>query len=440
MSNQNYSIGEVGISDIGHVRALNEDAFFYQKLSDGELFVVCDGMGGHNGGDIASNAAVRYIHEYFNNNPNSNPEITIREAIKFANQQIYYLSRTNKGHIGMGTTAVVLFIQLNSIYIAHAGDSRIYVVNNKKLLKLTKDHSVVQEMVDKGIIKEEDAESHPRKNEITQALGIREFIEPTVATGIRSKKGDRFILCSDGLSGLISHDLFESTVNSNNNPHECAIKLVDFAKKAGGHDNITVQIVDIIKSPFKKSNYPSAYNLPKLPGDSTGQNPYLIHLLVLILGITLGVIFNNLYDVLVKSNFINLNNFFENRDNQDETNNSGQEVKVSHKKVKGNQKDKKEKKKEEEQETNSKKSSKVKSKVTANQEKKGAYSKSNANQDNSDNKKSKQKNEKKQDVKNTTKQVEVKKEKKTDDKKPVNSEENSKESVQKNDKNPSNND
>ena len=214
MSIQNYLIVEAGISDIGNVRALNEDAFLHQRLTDGELFIVCDGMGGHNGGEVASNAAVRYIHEYFINNPNNNPEVTIKEAIKFANQQIYFLSRTQNGHVGMGTTAVVLYIHLNSIYIAHAGDSRIYVNDNKKLLKLTKDHSVVQEMVNNGVIQENEAETHPRRNEITKALGIREFIEPTIATGIKSKKGDRFVLFSDGLSSLINHDLFENTVNS----------------------------------------------------------------------------------------------------------------------------------------------------------------------------------------------------------------------------------
>ncbi len=252
MSNTKYAFSFASLTDVGLVRQLNEDRELILNINqDAKAFIVCDGMGGHDSGDKASEAAVRFISEFLQTKPIDNATISLVNAIKFANQQIYFESKVSPTSKGMGTTAVVLLQFQDEILVGHVGDSRAYRFTDNQLTQITKDHSVVQEMVNQGLISQIQAEHHPRKNEITKALGIREIEEPTVSNNIKAVKGDRFILCSDGLSGLISHEAFTDAVRKHSDPNVCAMKLVQMAKNSGGHDNITVQVIDVIESPNK---------------------------------------------------------------------------------------------------------------------------------------------------------------------------------------------
>lgn len=255
---EKYAIKHAALTDIGLKRSINEDAIGFIEIEHGYVFVVCDGMGGHEGGEIASKTAVRGIIEYLNINTIENASISLHQAILYANQQVYTIAQNNPELRGMGTTAVVLLIYKDEIHTAHVGDSRIYVHDDNKLIQITKDHSVVQDMVDNGIILQEEAETHPRKNEITKALGIKESVSPTISSKpIKAKKGDRFIICSDGLSGMVNKIQLTSLLSQFTNPDECAEQLIKSAKEVGGDDNISVQVIDITNSPFEETVYPN---------------------------------------------------------------------------------------------------------------------------------------------------------------------------------------
>ncbi|WP_395767849.1 Stp1/IreP family PP2C-type Ser/Thr phosphatase [Aquirufa sp.] len=253
MSNTKYTFKHASLTDVGLVRQLNEDRELVVRINpDCIAYIVCDGMGGHDSGDKASEAAVRFISEYLTTKPIDNASIALANAIKFANQQIYFESKVSPTSKGMGTTAVVMLQYQDEIHVGHIGDSRAYRFLDNKLTQITKDHSVVQDMVDQGLISQSQSEHHPRKNEITKALGIRETEEPTISKNIKAVKGERIVLCSDGLSGLISHEVFTKTLQTIADPMACALQLIKLAKQGGGHDNITVQIIDVLESPHKQ--------------------------------------------------------------------------------------------------------------------------------------------------------------------------------------------
>ncbi len=168
----------VSLTNVGKVRQENEDNLGYAETPNGDIFVVCDGMGGHIGGKIASSIAVDSIIDFFSSKQKANITDAIDEAIKFANSNIYNKTKEDPKLRGMGTTIVLLIIQEDKIYIGHVGDSRIYLMSDEHLYKLTSDHSYVQKLIEQGIINEEEAETHSRKNELLKALGIRETVEP----------------------------------------------------------------------------------------------------------------------------------------------------------------------------------------------------------------------------------------------------------------------
>jgi hypothetical protein len=154
----------------------------------------------------------------------------------------------------MGTTCTVLLIRGSETFIGHVGDSRIYLQTNGKLHRITKDHSFVQTLVDQGLISDSEAESHPRKNELLKALGIRDTVEPEVSSApIQASAGDCFMMCSDGLCGLVDDNAMESVLGSNQAIDDKTDKLIAMAKSAGGNDNITVAVIDIESSPFTTS-------------------------------------------------------------------------------------------------------------------------------------------------------------------------------------------
>ena len=244
-------------SVVGLVRKANEDSIGSlndtQTLGNGDVFVVCDGMGGHVGGATASQLAIKSILEYFKGDINSNPILALEKAISFANQQIFQLSQKDTSLKGMGTTCTLLLRKEDKIYIAHVGDSRIYLSSNNKLYRLTKDHSFVQKLVDVGQLEDSEMESHPRKNELTRALGIAVDVEVEVADNpILAKSGDKFLLCTDGLCGLVNDPTILNTINTTEGSNTVN-ELISLAENSGGHDNISVDLIQVVQSPHIKS-------------------------------------------------------------------------------------------------------------------------------------------------------------------------------------------
>lgn len=233
-------------TDRGRVRTDNQDAYFAGKITDDSVFaVVCDGMGGANAGNVASELAVRHISEYvirsYRDGMNmTDTEKTLKNAIVSANISLYDKAVNNAELAGMGTTAVAVFVKDGTAVIAHVGDSRIYLVNGE-IKQLTRDHSVVQSLIESGEITPEDAKVHPRKNVITRALGAEEDVAVD-SDCLNLSNGDTLLLCSDGLTNFLD-DKDILTVFQNNDISAVAERLVEEANKNGGGDNITVVTV-----------------------------------------------------------------------------------------------------------------------------------------------------------------------------------------------------
>jgi len=246
---------------IGKVRTVQEDSHDMAVLTpNGDVFVVCDGMGGHVGGKQASSIAVKSILEYLKKEKFHNPLQAMNEALQFANMQILGYAKEHPELKGMGTTACILLLQDSDAYIAHVGDSRIYLYlgKEKKLHRITKDHSYVQTLVDAGELSDEDAENHPKKNRILRALGIQTVLEPTFSEKpILPKNGDVFLICSDGLSGMLHDDKINSILTFNSTIQQKGDMLINLALEEGGLDNITLQLIQISNSPWKKSVFKS---------------------------------------------------------------------------------------------------------------------------------------------------------------------------------------
>ena len=245
------------VSDVGQVRQANEDFCGDKMTVNGHVVVVCDGMGGHVGGATASKIAVNSILEFFDKEPVDNIYVGISKAFQFANEQVYGNAIAQPELKGMGTTGTVLVIHDEGCYIGHVGDSRIYIKSDGKLHRLTKDHSFVQGLVDQGIISDDEAESHPKKNQIQKALGIAPEVEATVcAAPIQPKPGDTFLLCSDGLNGMIKGPVIEELIDPTS-VQQSAKNLIDAANREGGTDNITASLVCIKESSFTASVFKS---------------------------------------------------------------------------------------------------------------------------------------------------------------------------------------
>jgi serine/threonine protein phosphatase PrpC len=243
------------LSHVGHVRKANEDNYGEASTPNGNLYVVCDGMGGHVGGATASKIAVESIIEFFQKSHHENPIVAINSAFQFANEQVYASALNNPELKGMGTTGVLLLITEEACYIGHVGDSRIYLYSDGKLNRLTKDHSFVQTLVDSGAISDAEAESHPQKNQILKALGIHPSVEATVnVSPIYVKAGDVFLLCTDGLNGMVNDKSMEMMLNENDIEITANI-LIHAALDAGGTDNVTLTLVSILESKNKTSSF-----------------------------------------------------------------------------------------------------------------------------------------------------------------------------------------
>ena len=241
------------LTDVGLVRAANEDSHGESRPEEnhgnGTLLIVCDGMGGHVGGAAASQMAVHSIKEHFAREYHDNPYVAISEAIQFANEQIYARAQAEPELRGMGTTCTLALFRGDNIYLGHVGDSRIYLTSDDKLHRLTKDHSFVQTLVDQGIITDAESETHARKNELTQALGIKPQVSPTVPESpVQMKAGDKLMLCSDGLCGLVNDPTMQEVLAQSDSIENKAAHLIELAKNAGGTDNITVTLAEVEQS------------------------------------------------------------------------------------------------------------------------------------------------------------------------------------------------
>ena len=242
-------------TDVGKKRVANEDAYGDQETPNGHVFVVCDGMGGHAGGAKASNMAVSSILEFFAREPIENIIIGIDKAISFANEQIFATAQAEPELKGMGTTVTVVVLRDAEVYIGHVGDSRIYLKSNGELNRITKDHSKVQELVDRGIISDADAETHPEKNIILRALGIKPEVESTVCSvSLKLSKGDVLLMCSDGLSGLVTDNEMQGMINFDK-LEGSVDALITSANNNGGPDNITATLIAITESVHSASKF-----------------------------------------------------------------------------------------------------------------------------------------------------------------------------------------
>ena len=239
------------LSDVGRVRTANEDYFEAHKGDFGELIIVCDGMGGHKGGALASRLAVDVIKKHFSSlKKGYDPKAELIRAFTEADRQLREKSKDDPELKEMGSTAVTLLITGGVAYTAHVGDSRIYMIRNGQIHQLTKDHSLVQQLMDAGILNSEQAKNHPNKNVITKTLGADKPYQPDVSESIVLFKGDKYVLCSDGLTGYLEENEIRD-IAAALPPQEACIKLVNSANERGGKDNITVQIVEVTKGKHK---------------------------------------------------------------------------------------------------------------------------------------------------------------------------------------------
>ena len=234
-------------TDVGKTREINEDYFYISNIQDPiQVFILADGMGGYNGGEIASRLAVEsakyYILTNFDNSKENKETILnlVREASNYANTAVYEKAKASEEYSSMGTTLDICLFYHGKVFISHVGDSRIYRKRNNFFRKLTKDHSYVQELVDEGKITKEESLNHPKKNMLMKAIGAESIVEPdTMCRGFIN--GDTFLMCSDGLTNMVSEEEIIKIIERN---EEDATKmLVQKANDMGGKDNITAIII-----------------------------------------------------------------------------------------------------------------------------------------------------------------------------------------------------
>jgi PPM family protein phosphatase len=240
------------LTDVGRLRENNEDSYLYwEPDSDeefhrkGRLAVVADGMGGYEGGQEASRLAVETVRSVYDNAFDGDPRQTLVAAFESAHATIQRYALEHIEFQGMGTTCTAICIVGTQLYFAHVGDSRLYLVRSKTVSRLTRDHSYVGRLVESGIVREEDAESHPQRHILTAALGSgREVIPDVPEHPLTLENEDTLVLCTDGLWSLVGEQDIATTVRSSS-PVDASATLVKMALERGGPDNITVLILRI---------------------------------------------------------------------------------------------------------------------------------------------------------------------------------------------------
>ena len=233
------------LTDVGMKRQINQDYVFASAKPVGNLpnlFIVADGMGGHNAGDYASRRSTEIIVESIGKNDQKSPVKVIREAIEEANAHVHEEASQKDEFYGMGTTCVVATIIDDILYVANVGDSRLYLIDTD-ITQITKDHSLVEEMIRVGQIDRDRARNHPDKNIITRAVGVMRQIKVDFFD-VHVKTGDLILMCSDGLSNMVEDEVIKNTILSAPDVEEKADRLVRLANENGGKDNIAVIVIE----------------------------------------------------------------------------------------------------------------------------------------------------------------------------------------------------
>jgi protein phosphatase len=225
----------VGVAtDIGQVREGNEDAY----LVVAPLYAVADGMGGHRGGEVASSLALETVQQLF-----ERQEGTLADQVAQANRAVYDRSQSDRSVSGMGTTLTAALIDGNEVHLVHVGDSRAYLLRDARLTQLTEDHTLVHRMVVEGEITADEAETHPHRSILTRALGVDESVQVDEGD-VQVETGDRLLLCTDGLTGMVPEEQIQEIMLDASDPQEVVDRLVRVANRAGGIDNITAVVLD----------------------------------------------------------------------------------------------------------------------------------------------------------------------------------------------------
>jgi len=250
MSYRRINTSVASLSDRGRIRGYNEDACFID--TERCLFIVSDGMGGAQAGDVASKIVVDVLPKMLEKeigiavktNPN-NIKAVLRKTITELSHILYTESKTKIGLKGMGATIVLAYIQNGKAYIAHVGDSRAYLLRSRLLKQLTRDHSIINILLRSGEITKKEAKVHPAKGQLSQYVGMEQKVYPDLRF-INLESGDRLLLCTDGLTGMLSNKTIAQILIKNADPRSTCNELIQAANNAGGKDNITVVIIDCL--------------------------------------------------------------------------------------------------------------------------------------------------------------------------------------------------
>jgi protein phosphatase len=251
------NINYAGLTDIGKERTKNQDSYgqfpentFDSLTPGGLMFVVADGMGGHEMGEEASRMAVEILSREYYESQESNIDQSLVHSVQKANSAIFEKATATSEKHQMGTTLSALVLTGNTAHIVHVGDSRIYLARDGKLIQLTTDHTKVEELKRAGIINKEEAKSHPERSVLQRALGVKEQVRVDISGDLQIKPNDTFILCTDGLARIKKDELIDIALKET--PGVTCQKLIDLANERGGIDNSTVQIIKIEKSSVEK--------------------------------------------------------------------------------------------------------------------------------------------------------------------------------------------
>ncbi|MGQ9862885.1 MAG: Stp1/IreP family PP2C-type Ser/Thr phosphatase [Bacteroidia bacterium] len=235
-------------SDVGLRRKVNEDRVAHLQLGpQSALFLVCDGMGGHNAGEKAAEIAIHQVYDYFVQHFTEEKfsQGFLEDAIQYANHAIFLASQSHPALHRMGTTLVAAVWLRDHVYYAHIGDSRLYLYRDHHLQSLTKDHSFVQYLIDQGILTPEEAAFHPHRHAILRAMGLEAFAEIEVAPQpLKVQNGDILLLCTDGLTNMVEELAITHILASPQHVEEKATHLISEANRMGGYDNISVVVVE----------------------------------------------------------------------------------------------------------------------------------------------------------------------------------------------------
>lgn len=265
------------LSDVGRKRKRNEDYFASFKKDGWLLLLLCDGMGGVKGGRKASRKTVDVISRLFIKTT-IDPKAFFTQAVSEANQAVLKSAELDESLKGMGSTLVMVLYDGNSLHYAHVGDSRLYLLRQGKLQQLTRDHSYVNEMIDRGIIETNESRGHKFKNRITRCVGQIDSQPSICESPVSVEEGDQFLICSDGLTDMVDDNKIETILNNSENIEVATRNLIDAANKNGGVDNITVQLLRITSTP----QYGIRIGLPSKKSDP-GALPWKLALLALVI-------------------------------------------------------------------------------------------------------------------------------------------------------------